>query len=264
MTPAEFTKEYASVLQKAQPAAQIKIKAPLELKITGTSGIELTAFLDNCFKEYSTSPQNKAVIIDRYVAAFAEEPNFNRETINLSRIVPIIKDYGWLEEVKKGIAAAGGKDWPESVYDILNDKLVIVYAEDTEKNLRFLSQKDMNKIPIKREELRTLATDNLRRLLGSTIDIRSGNGKYMITAGGTFEASLILMNELWNGDKFKVDGDIVIAIPSRDVLLVTGSKNKEALATLKSLANQVVANASYRLTNELFVYRSGKFEKFTD
>jgi uncharacterized protein YtpQ (UPF0354 family) len=264
MTPGAFTTEYVNVLKKTHPAAHVKIQADLQLKISGASGTELTVFLDNCYQEYSGNPKNKTAIIERYVSAFSAEPNFDRTQIDTSRIVPVIKDRGWLDEIKKVVMASVGGQWSENVHDSFNNELVIVYAEDTEKNLHYLSAKDMEKLPIKRDELRALAVKNLRAMLGDSVQIRGGNGKYMLIAGGTFEASLLLLDNLWDEKTFEVDGDIVVTVPARDVLLITGSKDKDAITTLRKHAAQVATEAPYRLTVDLFVYRAGKFEKFND
>ena len=86
------------------------------------------------------------------------------------------------------------------------------------------------------------------------------NGLYILRAGGDYDASLILLDKIWSAGQVKVDGDIVVAIPSRDLLMITGSSSKDGVATLRKIAKETAASAPYRLTPELFVYRSGKFE----
>ena len=66
---------------------------------------------------------------------------------------------------------------------------------------------------------------NLSRLLPK-IEIRPGSdGVLLISAGGEFDASLLLADNLWSGGQVKVDGDIVVAVPAKDVLIATGSNN---------------------------------------
>ena len=50
----------------------------------------------------------------------------------------------------------------------------------------------------------------------------------MLKAGGDYEASLLLFDDIWRDGQVKVDGDIVVAVPAKDVLLVTGSNNLKA------------------------------------
>ena len=57
-------------------------------------------------------------------------------------------------------------------------------------------------------------------------------------------------------------GDIVVAVPTRDALLVTGSKNRKGLAALRELAAKFAAEGSNPISDKLFVYRDGRFKKF--
>jgi uncharacterized protein YtpQ (UPF0354 family) len=84
----------------------------------------------------------------------------------------------------------------------------------------------------------------------------------LISAGGDYEASLLLIDDIWSGGQIKVDGDVVVAVPARDVLLVTGSRNRTALKSIRELAAKYVAEGRYELTDTLFVYRDGRFSKF--
>jgi len=102
---------------------------------------------------------------------------------------------------------------------------------------------------------------NLRRVLPD-IELHEGPLVSMLTAGGTYEASLLLLEDLWAGDKPKVDGDYVVAVPSRDVLLITGSRNQEGLAKLRELAEEIATTGSYALTSELFIRRNGAFRRY--
>jgi uncharacterized protein YtpQ (UPF0354 family) len=91
----------------------------------------------------------------------------------------------------------------------------------------------------------------------------AANGNYLVRAGGTYEASLLLVHGLWSSGQIKVDGDIVAAVPARDVLLITGSGNQANVARLRALALKL-ATGPYALTSALFVYRGGKFVLFDD
>ena len=61
----------------------------------------------------------------------------------------------------------------------------------------------------------------------------------------------------------EVRGDIVVAIPTRHVLVATGSDDREGIERMKQIVQRVSAQGSYRLTRKLFVRRAGKFDEFT-
>jgi uncharacterized protein YtpQ (UPF0354 family) len=255
-----FTLEYVSVLRAALPGHKLEIVEPLHVKITDAKGESSSAFLDNAFRQYESDPDSRQDIIEQHVAARVEAEE-EPEPLNPANIIPVIKDRAWLEEVKRSVAAGGGKEPFDQVVEDLNDVLVIVYAEDTPRNIRYFSTGDLAKAGVERAQLRALAVANLRRVLPK-IELHDSPLVAMLTAGGTYESSLLLLDDLWAGDQLEVNGDYVVAVPSRDLLLITGSRNQEGLARLRELAKEVASTGSYTLTSELFVYRHGRFVRF--
>jgi uncharacterized protein YtpQ (UPF0354 family) len=157
--------------------------------------------------------------------------------------------------------ARGGPELAENLVEDLNKDLVIVYAEDSPRNIRFLTASNLTELGIEKEQLRALAVANLRRLV-PTPEVTRGPLVSMIVAGGDYEASLLLFDELWSGGPVSVDGEIVVAIPARNILLFAGSRNKAGIARLRQLASKYAREAPYRLTGRLFVFRGGRFVPF--
>ena len=149
------------------------------------------------------------------------------------------------------------------MFEDFNEDLVVVYAEDSPSSIRYLRPGDLTAVGVKSDQLRALAVSNLRKLLPKT-EIRPGPLVSMILAGGDYEASLLLFDDLWTGGKIAVDADVVVAIPARDILLFTGSKNRAGIARLCELASKAAPELSYRLTDRRFVHRGGRFERFTE
>ena len=58
------------------------------------------------------------------------------------------------------------------------------------------------------------------------------------------------------------DGDYVVAVPARDLLMITGSNNQAGIAQLRALARQAVQQGAYTIVDTLFVFRNGNFERF--
>lgn len=262
LSPAQFTEAYVKALKQAAPQYEINVVAPLELKVKGRNGHETSSFLDNAYNSYRLNPQDRDSIIGKYVSAFVESPFDSESTIDRTRIVPIIKDKAYLQEVRQSMATRVKK--PAEFMDLheeYNSELTIFYAEDSPKNMRFLSQKDLADLKIEKGSLRALAVENLIKII-SKPKLEGGNGLFILQAGGDYDASLILLDKIWSTGQIKVEGDIVVALPSRDLLLVTGTGHKEAVAKVRDIAKKTVAEAPYRLTPELFVYRNGKFEVF--
>ena len=254
----DFTQEFAKALSSKAPSLNVAVKDDMELHIEDSAGKESTAFLDNAYSEYLLDPKSKTEIIQKYIVALIELKN-ECSPIDSSRIVPVVKDRPWLAETQEALKARGIKKVLEYVYDDFNNELIIIYAEDSPNNIRYITPQDLDKVSVKKNELKSIATANLRNILPK-IELHSGPLISMITAGGDYDASLLLFDDLWRSDLPKVDGEIVVAIPSRDLLLFTGSNNSAGIAKLREVASKSAHEAAYRLTGQLFIYRKGKFE----
>jgi uncharacterized protein YtpQ (UPF0354 family) len=263
ITPQQFTQEFADALRKSSAGLKVEVVRDLELKVTPPGGRDFGAFLSNAYDMYKQKPKTKAEVIQRFIAGTLEAAGGLPKGVDRTRIVPIIKDRNWPVEARQEMVRRG-KEVNDFVYEDFNSDLVIVYAQDSPKNISYLTPKDLEKARIGRGELKAIACENLKRLLPK-IERRGGEGLYMVTAGGDYEASLLVLDPIWTDGQMRVRGDFVVAVPTRDLLLVTGTEEPQGIQKVRQLAREALAREfSYRLTPKLFVYREGKFEPFGD
>lgn len=255
----QFTAKFVKELTAASPATKITVKGPLELQIEPQSGAVQSVFLDNAYRMYAQDPKAIEEVLRRYVSSTLE-PQQRQKQVDRSRIIPIIKDRGWLVEIANSLKSRGLNSIPDNVFEELTDELVVVYAEDTPTNIRYLTLANLQESGLTQAQLRPLAVKNLGRILPQ-VEIHKGALVSMITAGGNFEATLLALPDIWQDLEQHVDGDIVVAIPTRDLLLLTGSKTPGGIAKLRELAAKAYRNSSYQLTETLFVRSKGRFIK---
>lgn len=261
MTPHDFTVEFAESLAEARPELNVTIVGDLEVKAAAADGNEFSSYLDNAYDLYRQNPESKADLFQRYIAAGLQTLDLP-DGLDRTRIVPVVKDRPWLAEMREALLSRGAPEAPEFACEDLNRELVIVYAEDHPDGIRYLTQEELETAEIAEDELREFACENLRRLLPS-VEFEESDGIYLVTAGGNYEGSLLLFDSIWTDEQFEVSGEIVVALPAREVLLVTGSEDPEGIARVQQTVADVWKEAPYRLTDKLFVYRDGKFEVFT-
>jgi uncharacterized protein YtpQ (UPF0354 family) len=208
------------------------------------------------------APERLNEAVEAYVAAWSRPsgaPSSATAALDRSRIVPVIKDRQWLADLHNTLKARGVDKPPDFIVDDFNDELIVVYAEDDPNRTRYLTTEE---VKMDRGELRALAVANLKRLLPK-IEMRNHDNVFsLLSAGGDYEASLLLFDDIWSDGQIKVDGDIVVAVPARDVLLITGSKNRKGLKVVRAMAADMAAKQPHRLTDTLFVYRDGRFKRF--
>lgn len=262
LSPAEFTREYVKNLQRTRNGVLVEVEQDLELSIAREGKSAVKNFLHNAYEVYKQDPSDKANVYERFARSTLESLDLQDKKLDPSRIIPIVKDRAWVEDTRQALAAQGDGTAPEHIIEGLNSELVILYAEDTESNIRYLNLSDLPEAGVETWNLRELACENLQRILPETK--RHGeNGLYMFTAGGNFEACLPLLDFVWKDPGLVVNGQLVFAIPARDLFFVTGSEDPEGLAKLRKVIADVFSqNSSYRLTEKLFLYRDGKIEVF--
>ena len=148
------------------------------------------------------------------------------------------------------------------VYEQLNDVLYVLYAFDTPKAIRFMTTGDLVKLGLEKDELLELSKANLRR---SVPDLRSqGNPETLsiLLADGTYEASFMLIDGLWTKEQFPVKGDIVVYVPTRDLVLITGSDDKESLMKVHEIVYDPSNQWSHMISNEGFVRKDNQWHVF--
>lgn len=258
LTPRAFTERVARAVLGAMPSAKVALGGDLQFVVRYQNGASATSDLAKAYKTYERDPEHLDDLVEAQVSALLEAAGDGEglPKLDRTRIVPIIKDRSWFE----AMARRGRAQTPpqELLAEPLNSDLVVVYAENRLGTLRILSGRDDVG---DRARLRELALTNLSRVLPK-IEIRPGaDGVPLISAGGEFDASLLLADNLWSSDKIKVDGDIVVAVPAKDALIATGSRNAAGLARLRAAAAKF-ASGPNGLTAALFVWRDGKFVRF--
>lgn len=258
LSPRAFTDAFAAAATAAMPTAKVTVAGDLHLETRSAGGDTTTTDLHNAYQLYLHDPTHPDAVIKRFVAVLVEAVRVGDANAppDRSRIVPVLKPTRWAEAVQQQRQAVPAS---QLLMERLNSELTIVYAEDLPTSVRYLMMRDDVG---DRSKLLDLALANLHRLLAK-IEMRpAADGIFLITAGGSYEASLLLA-DIWSSGQIKVDGDIVVAVPSKDALLVTGSHNKTGVARLRTMAAEM-ARGPYGLTPVLYVYRGGKFVTFED
>ena len=262
LTADQFREAFLVRLAKRLPATKVTVKSPLILALEKSDGTDYHVGLENAYHAYTNFPDRKEALIDTYLKSSLEQFLTPSTGVDVNRILPVIKHAGFIEGAKQALKERGmDVDKWEQVYEPYNPELTILYAEDTASTIRYLTPGVLEEAKIERNDLRKIATENLRFLL-PRIEAQDSNGIYRLLAGGDYEASLILMDALWTGDEIKVNGAYVVGIPSRDVLLVTGSDDPQKVTALGRLTAELAKKATYSISDKLFVYRETMFQVF--
>jgi uncharacterized protein YtpQ (UPF0354 family) len=253
-----FANKYLLALKKNNPSVDYSLAPDLSVNAK-YNGSEYSHFPDNAYREYLLEPDS----IDQVLIKFTQTANDlyrKSKRVNISKVIPVIKSTDFIDEVKNLVGVTDStKSLP--VFDKYNNELLIVYAEDSEKSVRYFTQADFSKLDINRDSILAIALNNLDRIL-TKVERAGDKGRYMVTAGGTYETSLLLINSFWSSKNFSVKGDIVVAVPNRDILLITGSNDKVNLDWMRARAQESYDSGSYQVSPYLFKWNGRRFLRF--
>ncbi|MEN3159741.1 DUF1444 family protein [Alkalimonas sp. NCh-2] len=229
----DFTMRYVAKVEATYPGVKGQIVGPLEISFTRNDGTESKAFLENAYIQYSNEPYALDETISKYVDSL--QSLYVPDELEIKQVVeniyPIIKNRKYITEIQR---LQDNFDSDEKTgqfpyyYEQLNPELVVLYAFDSEKSMSLAQLKDIEALGIHPSQLRKIAAENLSRYL-PPIQRQGDETLSMLIADGNYEASLLLLDDIWTKDNFSVRGEIVVFVPSRDIILVTGSDDREGL-----------------------------------
>ncbi|WP_193215116.1 DUF1444 family protein [Luteolibacter marinus] len=133
--------------------------------------------------------------------------------------------------------------------------ILVLYAFDTGTHFEIVSQGDREELGVSSDELHERAISNLRNL-ELEVQAHQGARVTMLTAGGDYEATLLLLPEVWDSVQAMVEGDIVASVPARDIIYFVGDSSPENISELRALTSRMLEVADKPLSRT-FLRRSG-------
>jgi hypothetical protein len=154
-------------------------------------------------------------------------------------------------------------DEQSPVIDLLDNGLMVVYLVDEGDRFVYVQHKHANAIKADPRGLLDFGLANLSRLAEAKLKLFRHGAIHGLQLDGQFEASLILLDKLWDEAlaQFTPHGAIV-AIPARDVLAFCDADDTAGIAELRALAQRVTAVSDHLLTPQLFRRIDGAWQPF--
>ena len=256
LTEREFTEKLIKQIPKLLKGINVKHVNNLELHVKLKEGDNpYRMFLHNAYNEYLNEPKSLYDIIGRHISSLSDSL-IPEDTFGINDILPVIKGPDFLRGIER--INPGGLRF--HVYEQYNSELFIFYAIDQPNSIAYLVHEQLGKLGVSPDELRQLACKNLFERF--EIKRNGGETLFMLTLGGDYEASTLLL-DIWNKETFPVKGNIVLGIPARDTVLVTGSTDSAGLHKMYDLVQQITKEGNYPVSDKLFEWNGDKFEVFS-
>jgi len=145
------------------------------------------------------------------------------------------------------------------VLDEFLGEVAVAYSFGPPYGERLVTWLDLDRLGLSRRVLRRSAADNLDALAG-TAKVHGQPPALMLSFDG-MESSLLLADVFW--ERMRMPGDLVVGVPARDVVIVTGSQSPPGLEKVRRAVDRLYfAGDQYLLTRQLLVCRDGHWQPF--
>jgi len=122
----------------------------------------------------------------------------------------------------------------------LNNGLLIAYLVDQQNHFQYVQQRHLDAARITEAELHRRGVANLSALLSQKgADVRPYQNIFAVLFSGNFEASLILIDDLWNNTLAHLaPNGFIAAVPCRDILAFCDSESDSGIQELRQLVQR--------------------------
>ena len=251
LSEAAFAERYVAALKAHHPAATVESEALLALTVTLDDDRTTAVYLDNAYRLYRSDPTALDDVIATYVASGLESFDARDDALTAANIMPVVKDSQWLADINATARARGAEAPVEFYSEPLAKGLRVFYVIDTPNSIRYVDRNTIEASGIAYKDLRSAATANLRRL-AADLQGAKADGLAFLRLDGNYDSSLLLLDEYWNTANFDLSGDIVVAIPARDFVVITATDEADGMARLPEIVDRYYAESPYRLTRNYY------------
>lgn len=183
-----------------------------------------------------------------------------------SLIVPVIRRHG-------PPADAGISVPPEQILiaEHMVGDLEIFYAFDMPGYFQYVSQYDCTNLSLDPGGLRKFSVKNLTKRRAQPEIMQPSDAVVMLGLDGELEASLLLVDSLWPHLARGTPGETIVAVPSRDLLLVSGTEATDGVEALRravarrwesAIDRKLLIERKLLLTRSLLVRRDDSWHVF--
>jgi hypothetical protein len=152
----------------------------------------------------------------------------------------------------------------EPVLRPLGNRLLVAYLVDEGSHFRYVDQRAVRAAGCTLDELHAKAIGNLVARFGGGLRVVQVGAAYAVLADGNIEASLLLVDGLWDGPfRQFVAGEYAAVVPARDVLVFGDAASPAAIADLEATVARLRAAPAvdHRLIDDVLVRVDGRWQR---
>ncbi|ASE36346.1 MULTISPECIES: DUF1444 domain-containing protein [Staphylococcus] len=147
------------------------------------------------------------------------------------------------------------------VYEEHTAETLTYYALDLGKSYRLIDEDMLKELQITKQQLKEMALFNVRKLDNPyKTDEVKGNIFYFVNSNDGYDASRILNTRFLNEFEQQCEGEMLVAIPHQDVLIIADIRNKTGYDVMAHLTMEFFTKGLVPITSLSFGYEEGHLE----
>lgn len=224
------------------------------LRISRTDNNQgVTVKLSTIVAKYKQQQENVVDEIVYYVEEAIEQMKEKQVTdIENIQIMPVLRSPSFDKKDKNGNAF---------VIEPHTAETNIYYAVDLGKSYRLIDEKMLQQLNLTKQQLKEMALFNIRKLENKyKTDEVKGNIFYFVNSNDGYDASRILNTSFLNDLQSQCEGEMLVAAPHQDVLIIADIRNKTGYDVMAHLTMEFFTKGLVPITSLSFGYDQGHFE----
>jgi uncharacterized protein YtpQ (UPF0354 family) len=151
----------------------------------------------------------------------------------------------------------------EPIIKDLGNGLLVAYLVDKSGKFEYLQNRQLISEGISKEKMFEIGLLNLKKIATVNFRLKPMKSIYAVFVDGNFEASLLLISELWDKIlKSYVKNKFVAAIPARDMLVFCDSESQDGLKELTALCKRVKNDGDKLLSDSLYIRENNFWKEY--
>lgn len=240
---------------RERPDIVLQMINPFYLVVGSEPGKQRVVPLLTVYQNYCAAPHEKDELLEGFLSSFIyKEPPViaGRFRDNRGQILPQILPQSMIEFSIKD-------HQPLAVLPFVAG-LSIAFVVDEPERYSYINQSVMERWQVCEEDLLAVALTNLRAISLQLQCHQEGEGKravFTFENHDGYDASRLLLGRMMVEVSAQVAGQIVVAIPHRDALMVFGDADPEFVDSMSDQVERNFEVHSYPITAELLTFVNG-------
>jgi len=223
----------------------------------------------NCGHEFDTMMEdirNNQPVIENIAQVTIGNPVIpeQKREIDLAKVIIRVKAGDVNIELKQEGKVVKIEDAQQPAFADYQENFKLGLAMDMGHSYQYISNKLLEESEFSFGDLIEAGRVNILKEIKGNIQL-VGNpeeGMVMITCGGNHESALIMFDEFWEQVEGTIKSDICMAIPVRDMLLVTNFYNAKGMDDLRANIQKLYHDPNQRghISNHLYLRKEGRWK----